>query len=72
MMSRLTENNLLEGFVANGHKECGAYVSKLENRERLKYEKPKIVKNESMRFPLDILKTQGDFCVQCSSCHSCR
>lgn len=38
------------------------------------YEKPKIVKQTKMRFPLDIIevRAKGGVCKQCSSCHSCR
>jgi hypothetical protein len=39
-----------------------------------KYEKPKIVKKDKMRFPLDIIEAldKGIVCKQCSSCHNCR
>ena len=39
-----------------------------------KYEKPKIVKQTKMRFPIDIIEStsKGQVCKQCSSCHSCR
>jgi len=38
------------------------------------YEKPKIVKQKKMRFPLDIIEAtgKGTVCRQCSSCHNCR
>jgi len=38
------------------------------------YEKPKIVKKDKMRFPLDIIEATGKgvVCKQCSSCHNCR
>lgn len=38
------------------------------------YEKPIIVKQTKMQFPLDIIKAKGKgvVCKQCSSCHSCR
>lgn len=38
------------------------------------YEKPKIVKQDKMRFPLDIIEATGKgvVCRQCSSCHGCR
>jgi len=38
------------------------------------YEKPRIVKLNKMRFPLDIIEATGKgiVCKQCSSCHSCR
>jgi hypothetical protein len=39
-----------------------------------KYEKPKIVKQTKMTFPIDIMEANGKVvvCKQCSSCHSCR
>lgn len=38
------------------------------------YEKPRITKEETMRFPLELLEAtgQGVVCRQCSSCHGCR
>ncbi len=38
------------------------------------YEKPKIVKQTTMRFPTDIIEAtgKGTVCKQCSSCHNCR
>jgi hypothetical protein len=41
------------------------------------YEKPKIVKQTKMNFPIDIINTHSggtgkQVCKQCSSCHSCR
>ena len=45
-----------------------------EVRKYKNYEKPSIVKQTKMRFPLDILEAKGKgvVCKQCSSCHSCR
>ncbi len=39
-----------------------------------KYEKPTIVKQTKMSFPIDIIDANGNgvVCKQCSSCHSCR
>lgn len=39
-----------------------------------KYEKPKIEKETTMRFPLELIEstTKGTVCKQCSSCHGCR
>ncbi len=38
-----------------------------------KYEKPQIIKQAKMTFPIDILEANnGCVCKQCSSCHSCR
>lgn len=39
-----------------------------------KYEKPTIVKQTKMRFPIDIIEAndKDQVCKQCSSCHSCR
>ena len=41
------------------------------------YEKPKIVKQIKVNFPIDIINahargTGKHVCKQCSSCHSCR
>ena len=38
------------------------------------YQKPQIVKQTKMRFPLDIIEAKGKglVCKQCSSCHNCR
>ena len=39
-----------------------------------KYEKPKIVRQTKMRFPIDIIEATGigTVCRQCSACHNCR
>ena len=39
-----------------------------------KYEKPKIVRQIKMSFPIDIIEATGKgvVCKQCSSCHNCR
>ena len=39
-----------------------------------RYQKPKIVKNTKMTFPLDMIRVAGKgvVCRQCSSCHGCR
>lgn len=39
-----------------------------------KYEKPVIIKQTKMTFPIDIMVANGKGCVcrQCSSCHGCR
>lgn len=39
-----------------------------------KYEKPVIVKQTKMTFPVDIMEANGKgvVCKQCSSCHGCR
>ncbi len=38
------------------------------------YERPVVVKQERMTFPLEILEAKGKrvVCRQCSSCHGCR
>ena len=43
-------------------------------KPKIGYEKPKIVKETEMTFPLDIIKAAGGdtVCRQCSSCHGCR
>ncbi len=43
-------------------------------KETNEYEKPKIVKEEKMDFPTDIIEgaDKGVVCKQCSSCHNCR
>lgn len=45
-----------------------------ETKQIKKYEKPRIVKQTKMRFPIDILECtgKGQVCKQCSSCHNCR
>ena len=46
-----------------------------ENLKKIKkfYEKPFIVKETKMNFPIKILKlSYGINCRQCSSCHGCR
>lgn len=49
------------------------YYRKINKNDK-KYEKPKIVKQTKMQFPLDIIETESGqkVCKQCSSCHSCR
>lgn len=39
-----------------------------------KYEKPKIVREDKMCFPIDIIEATGKgvVCKQCSACHNCR
>ena len=39
-----------------------------------KYEKPRIVKEKKMAFPMSIIhaKTGNVVCKQCSSCHGCK
>lgn len=39
-----------------------------------KYEKPKIVRQVNMSFPIDIIEATGKriVCKQCSACHNCR
>lgn len=44
-------------------------------KEQIKnYEKPIIIKQIKMTFPIDILETNNKnyVCRQCSSCHGCR
>lgn len=38
------------------------------------YQKPVIIKNRKMTFPVEIINAKGDrvVCRQCSSCHGCR
>jgi len=45
-----------------------------KKRASRNYEKPRIVKQKKMRFPLDIIEAtgKGTVCRQCSSCHNCR
>lgn len=41
----------------------------------LPYEKPIVIKEEKMTFPLQIITGRGKerlVCKQCSSCHACR
>jgi len=46
----------------------------MKEEEIKKYEKPVIVKQTKMTFPIDILEANGKnfVCRQCSSCHGCR
>ena len=46
----------------------------MKKDEIKKYEKPVIVKQTKMTFPIDIMEANGTgvVCKQCSSCHSCR
>lgn len=46
----------------------------MKKEEIKKYEKPVIVKQTKMTFPIDIMEANGKsiVCKQCSSCHSCR
>jgi hypothetical protein len=46
----------------------------MKKEEIKKYEKPVIVKQLKMTFPIDIMEANGKgvVCKQCSSCHSCR
>jgi len=46
----------------------------VKEREKLKYEKPTVVKAERMTFPIEIIQANGKHivCKQCSSCHACR
>lgn len=43
-------------------------------REKVRYEKPVVIKQTKMDFPLEIIQANGKrvVCKQCSSCHSCR
>jgi hypothetical protein len=46
----------------------------MKKEEIKKYEKPVIIKQAKMTFPIDIMEANGKgvVCKQCSSCHSCR
>ncbi len=46
----------------------------MKKEEIKKYEKPVIVKQTKMTFPIDIREANGKgvVCKMCSSCHSCR
>ena len=41
---------------------------------KLSYERPIVVKEREMNFPLEIIQANGKrvVCKQCSSCHGCR
>ena len=43
-------------------------------KKRLPYERPVLVKEKKMTFPVQIIEANGKHivCKQCSSCHSCR
>lgn len=42
--------------------------------KKISYERPIVVKEKKMIFPLEIIQANGKrvVCKQCSSCHSCR
>lgn len=42
--------------------------------KKLHYERPILIKEKKMTFPLQIIEAKGKrvVCKQCSSCHSCR
>lgn len=46
----------------------------VKGKEANRYEKPVLIKKQSLTFPVEILeKFNGKrFCIQCSSCHGCR
>jgi hypothetical protein len=43
-------------------------------KRKISYERPIVVKEKKMTFPLEIIQADGKrvVCKQCSSCHSCR
>ena len=43
-------------------------------KKKISYERPIVVKEKKMVFPLEIIQANGKrvVCKQCSSCHSCR
>ena len=43
-------------------------------KKRINYERPVLVKEKKMTFPIQIMEAQGKriVCKQCSSCHGCR
>jgi len=46
-----------------------------QNNQKKPYEKPIIIKEKTMDFPLEIILTASGekiLCRQCSSCHGCR
>jgi len=47
---------------------------KIDNSPKREYIKPEIKKEETMKFPLEIINSlEGKVvCKQCSSCHGCR
>ena len=43
------------------------------DRQKKKYEKPILIKEKTMNFPLEIIVSDKKIvCRQCSSCHGCR
>ena len=42
--------------------------------EKIKYERPIVVKEKKMTFPIQVIESNGKriVCKQCSSCHGCR
>ena len=43
-------------------------------KSKIAYERPILVKEKKMNFPMQIILASGKgvICKQCSSCHSCR
>ena len=43
-------------------------------RKKTNYERPVIVKEKKMSFPIEIMEAGGKrvVCKQCSTCHACR
>ena len=43
-------------------------------KKKISYERPVVVKEKKMTFPMEIIQANGKrvVCKQCSSCHSCR
>ena len=43
-------------------------------KKRINYERPVLIKEKKMTFPVQIIEAQGKrvVCKQCSSCHGCR
>jgi hypothetical protein len=43
-------------------------------KKRIKYERPVLVKEKKMTFPVQIIEAQSKriVCKQCSGCHGCR
>ena len=46
----------------------------MEKTEKIIYDKPVLKKEETMKFPMEIINSRGEkvVCRQCSGCHGCR
>ncbi len=77
MYTARTAKGFAEGCVSDSLKkslDCPLKKENLNGSPSRKYEKPVIIEQIKMTFPMDIMEATGKgvVCKQCSSCHSCR